>query len=125
MVYEFKLPDIGEGVAEGEVVQWFVHEGDDIREDAPLVSVLTDKANVEIPSPRSGKVVRIHAAVGQKVKVGGLLITIDDGSTTTPAAAAPLPSSAVPEAPVAPTPAPAAPAATPAPSASAPQTPKP
>ena len=49
MAFEFRLPDIGEGVAEGEVVQWFVKEGDAIREDEPLVSVLTDKANVEIP----------------------------------------------------------------------------
>jgi pyruvate dehydrogenase E2 component (dihydrolipoamide acetyltransferase) len=77
MAYEFRLPDIGEGVAEGEVVQWFVKEGDSIKEDAPLVSVLTDKANVEIPSPKSGTVAKIHAAVGEKVKVGGLLVTIE------------------------------------------------
>jgi len=76
-MFEFRLPDIGEGVAEGEVVQWFVKEGDTIQEDQPLVSVLTDKANVEIPSPRSGKIVKLHAPVGQKVKVGGLLVTID------------------------------------------------
>ncbi len=77
MAYEFRLPDIGEGVAEGEVVQWFVKEGDSIVEDAPLVSVLTDKANVEIPSPKSGRIAKVHAAVGEKVKVGGLLVTID------------------------------------------------
>ena len=80
MAFEFRLPDIGEGVAEGEVVQWFVHEGDPIKEDAPLVSVLTDKANVEIPSPKAGRVAKIHAQVGEKVKVGGLLVTIDTGS---------------------------------------------
>ncbi|MGA8543286.1 MAG: dihydrolipoamide acetyltransferase family protein [Thermoplasmata archaeon] len=79
MAYEFRLPDIGEGVAEGEVVQWFVKEGDTIQEDAPLVSVLTDKANVEIPSPRRGRIAKLHAAVGDKVKVGGLLVTIDVG----------------------------------------------
>ncbi|HKV89772.1 MAG TPA: dihydrolipoamide acetyltransferase family protein [Thermoplasmata archaeon] len=79
MVFEFRLPDIGEGVAEGEVVKWFVKAGDVIREDAPLVSVLTDKANVEIPSPKSGTVVAIHVPEGQKVKVGGLLVTIDTG----------------------------------------------
>ncbi|HEV2429009.1 MAG TPA: dihydrolipoamide acetyltransferase family protein [Thermoplasmata archaeon] len=78
MTYEFRLPDIGEGVAEGEVVKWFVGEGQAIVEDAPLVSVLTDKANVEIPSPRSGTVTKIHAAVGEKVKVGGILVTIED-----------------------------------------------
>ncbi len=79
MAFEFRLPDIGEGVAEGEVVQWFVQEGDAIREDQPLVSVLTDKANVEIPSPKTGRIAKIHAAVGTKVKVGGLLVTIDTG----------------------------------------------
>jgi pyruvate dehydrogenase E2 component (dihydrolipoamide acetyltransferase) len=93
MAYEFRLPDIGEGVAEGEVVQWFVKEGDEIREDAPLVSVLTDKANVEIPSPKSGRIVKLHAAVGEKVKVGGLLVTIETtgagASAAVPAAPAP------------------------------------
>jgi len=77
--YEFRLPDIGEGVAEGEVVQWFVKEGDTIQEDQPLVSVLTDKANVEIPSPKSGRILKLHAQVGEKVKVGGLLVTIETG----------------------------------------------
>ncbi len=80
MPYEFRLPDIGEGVAEGEVVQWFVSEGGSVQEDQPLVSVLTDKANVEIPSPKSGRVVRIHAKVGEKVKVGGLLVSIETGA---------------------------------------------
>ncbi len=114
MAFEFRLPDIGEGVAEGEVVRWFVKEGDVVREDAPLVSVLTDKANVEIPSPRSGKVLTIHAQVGEKVKVGGLLVTIDAG----PGGAAASPGAS----PAAPTPAsiaggrPTASAPTPAPS---------
>ncbi|MFY9717271.1 MAG: dihydrolipoamide acetyltransferase family protein [Thermoplasmata archaeon] len=87
MGYEFRLPDIGEGVAEGEVVQWFVKEGDAIQEDQPLVSVLTDKANVEIPSPKTGKIARIHAAVGEKVKVGGLLVTFDVAGGGSPTAA--------------------------------------
>ena len=92
MSYEFRLPDIGEGVAEGEIVQWFVTEGQTIQEDQPLVSVLTDKANVEIPSPKSGRIVKLHAAVGEKVKVGGPLVTFDvaGGSAappTTPTAA--------------------------------------
>ncbi|MCI4331469.1 MAG: 2-oxo acid dehydrogenase subunit E2 [Thermoplasmata archaeon] len=100
MVYEFRLPDIGEGVAEGEVVQWFVKEGEVVQEDAPLVSVLTDKANVEIPSPKAGKVLRIHAQVGEKVKVGGLLVTIDaEGlGPGTPVAAAPSTDAAAPSA---------------------------
>ena len=84
MSYEFRLPDIGEGVAEGEVVRWFVQEGETVQEDAPLVSVLTDKANVEIPSPKAGKVLKLHAQVGEKVKVGGLLVTIDAGGAAAP-----------------------------------------
>jgi pyruvate dehydrogenase E2 component (dihydrolipoamide acetyltransferase) len=96
MAYEFRLPDIGEGVAEGEVVQWFVHEGDPIREDQPLVGVLTDKANVEIPSPKTGRIAKLHAAVGERVKVGGLLVTIEvSGETGAPA----LPEAAVVAAP--------------------------
>jgi pyruvate dehydrogenase E2 component (dihydrolipoamide acetyltransferase) len=81
VAFEFRLPDIGEGVADGEVVKWFVREGDTIKEDAPLVSVLTDKANVEIPSPRAGRVVKLHVPEGAKVKVGGLLVTIDTGES--------------------------------------------
>lgn len=113
MVFEFRLPDIGEGVAEGEVVKWFVKEGDPVAEDAPLVSVLTDKANVEIPSPKSGRVSKIHAQVGEKVKVGGLLVTIEvagSGVTTSPPKPGPAPPAAPPRAaaPSAPTPAPKA-----------------
>ena len=118
MAYEFRLPDIGEGVAEGEVVRWFVREGETVQEDAPLVSVLTDKANVEIPSPRSGKVLKIHAQVGEKVKVGGLLVTIEAaGGAAPPSPAtgttpAPPPGpSARPPSPPSPSSAPAAPAA--------------
>jgi pyruvate dehydrogenase E2 component (dihydrolipoamide acetyltransferase) len=76
-------------VAEGEVVQWFVEEGGTVQEDAPLVSVLTDKANVEIPSPKSGRILRIHAKVGEKVKVGGILVTIDEGSGASTSAPSP------------------------------------
>jgi pyruvate dehydrogenase E2 component (dihydrolipoamide acetyltransferase) len=93
--FDFKLPDIGEGVAEGEVVQWFVKEGETVREDQPLVSVLTDKANVEIPSPKSGKISKIHARVGEKVKVGGLLVSID----TQDAGGVPSPTPPAPSAP--------------------------
>lgn len=113
MPFEFRLPDIGEGVAEGEVVRWFVKAGDTIREDDPLVSVLTDKANVEIPSPKSGRVLSIHAQVGEKVKVGGLLVTIEaEGAGATPRADEPKtssPKSAPPaSAPPSPPPGPAA-----------------
>jgi pyruvate dehydrogenase E2 component (dihydrolipoamide acetyltransferase) len=91
VAFEFRLPDIGEGVAEGEVVEWFVKEGQPIQEDAPLVSVLTDKANVEIPSPKSGRIAKIHAQAGEKVKVGGLLVTIETEGGGSPAATTPAP----------------------------------
>ena len=101
-MFEFRLPDIGEGVAEGEIVRWFVKEGDSIRADEPLVGVLTDKANVEIPSPKSGRVVHLHAQVGEKVKVGGILVTIDTegagGATATAHPSAEPPASAPPTA---------------------------
>ncbi len=91
MKFEFRLPDIGEGVAEGEVVRWFVSVGAMVREDDPLVSVLTDKANVEIPSPKSGRVLSLHAQVGEKVKVGGLLVTIETEGAGPSAATGPAP----------------------------------
>ena len=65
MIYEFKLPDIGEGVVEGEVVRWLVNEGDTVREDQPLVEIMTDKATVEIPAPRAGKVAKRLYAEGR------------------------------------------------------------
>ncbi len=77
MPIELKLPDVGEGIAEGEVVRWLVAEGAAVKEDDPLVEILTDKANVEIPSPVSGTVVKILAAPGQIVKVGELLALIE------------------------------------------------
>jgi len=104
MAFEFRLPDIGEGVAEGEVVRWFVKPGDPIKEDEPLVSVLTDKANVEIPSPKTGRVVDLHAKVGEKVKVGGLLVTIEVAGTPVPSPSPSTPKSsgtAIPSTPAA------------------------
>ncbi len=77
MIYEFKLPDIGEGVVEGEVVKWLVNEGDTISEDQPLVEIMTDKATVEIPAPRAGKIGKRMYAEGQICPVGKVLITIE------------------------------------------------
>jgi pyruvate dehydrogenase E2 component (dihydrolipoamide acetyltransferase) len=104
----FALPDLGEGLTEAEIVKVFVGEGDTVAEDAPLLEVETDKATVEIPSPMSGRVAKIHVQPGQTVKVGAVLVTFDDQE---PGAAAP--SAARPAA--AARPAPAAPAAAPAP----------
>lgn len=77
MVVELRLPDVGEGVAEGEIVRWLVSEGQQVREDELLVEVMTDKANVEIPSPVAGTIARIVAEPGQVVPVGAVLALID------------------------------------------------
>src|SRR5213593_883255 len=70
MAREFKLPDIGEGVHEGEVVKWFVKEGDPVKENDPIVEVMTDKVTVQIPSPVTGKILQLRAKEGEVVKVG-------------------------------------------------------
>jgi pyruvate dehydrogenase E2 component (dihydrolipoamide acetyltransferase) len=91
--FEFKLPDIGEGVVEGEIVKWLVKAGDEIVEDQPLLEVMTDKATVTIPSPRRGKVLETVGNEGEIVKVHATLVVLDvDGG---PAAKAP-PSTGVP-----------------------------
>jgi pyruvate dehydrogenase E2 component (dihydrolipoamide acetyltransferase) len=77
MTYEFRLPDIGEGVVEGEVVRWLVKEGDVLHEDQPMVEIMTDKATVEIPAPRAGRVAKRMFTEGQLCPVGKVLITID------------------------------------------------
>jgi pyruvate/2-oxoglutarate dehydrogenase complex dihydrolipoamide acyltransferase (E2) component len=77
--YEFKLPDLGEGLTEGEVARWLVAEGDEIAEDEPLVEIQTDKTTVEIPSPAAGKVARILVAEGDVVPVGTVLVVIGEG----------------------------------------------
>jgi pyruvate dehydrogenase E2 component (dihydrolipoamide acetyltransferase) len=77
MIYEFRLPDVGEGVAEGEVVKWLVKEGDVLQEDQPMVEIMTDKATVEIPAPRAGRVAKLLYAEGQICPVGKVLIAIE------------------------------------------------
>ncbi|HEY2326575.1 MAG TPA: dihydrolipoamide acetyltransferase family protein [Gaiellaceae bacterium] len=76
MAYEFKLPDLGEGLTEGEIARWLVAEGDDIAEDQPLVEIQTDKTTVEIPSPAAGPVSQILVAEGETVPVGTVLVVI-------------------------------------------------
>jgi pyruvate dehydrogenase E2 component (dihydrolipoamide acetyltransferase) len=76
MAYEFKLPDLGEGLSEGEIARWLVAEGDEVAEDQPLVEITTDKATVEIPSPAGGKVSQILVGEGEVVPVGTLLVVI-------------------------------------------------
>ena len=77
MAFEFKLPDIGEGIHEGEIVKWFVKPGDEVNEDDVLCEVQNDKAVVEIPSPVKGKVLEILVPEGTVATVGQTLITLD------------------------------------------------
>ncbi len=79
-MFEFILPDLGEGIAEGEILKWYVEVGGTIVEDEPLVDVETDKAAVTIPSPVGGKIVALKGKVGDIVNVGDVVIVINDGS---------------------------------------------
>src|SRR5436853_578720 len=111
MAREFKLPDIGEGVHAGEVVKWFVREGDPIKENEPVVEVMTDKVTVQIPSPVTGKVLQLRAKEGEVVKVGATLVVFGEAgevasSNPGPAPRPPVHSPGPP--PVAPPPAPMA-----------------
>lgn len=76
-IHAFKLPDIGEGVIEGEVVEWMVSVGDVVVEDDPILSVMTDKATVEIPSPVDGKVTMVSGVIGDIIPVGGVCIEFE------------------------------------------------
>jgi pyruvate dehydrogenase E2 component (dihydrolipoamide acetyltransferase) len=79
-MFEFNLPDLGEGIHEGEILKWYVAVGDIVEEDAPLVEVETDKAAVTIPSPKGGKVISVAGDVGMIVETGSVIVVIDDGS---------------------------------------------
>src|SRR5947199_5965590 len=89
MAYEFKLPDLGEGLTEGEIARWLVAEGDHIAEDQPLVEIATDKTTVEIPSPAQGVVSKIHVAEGEVVPVGTVLVVIGGDGTQEPGSVEP------------------------------------
>jgi len=80
-MFQFLLPDIGEGLEEAEIVEWLVEVGDVVVRDQPLVEVLTDKASSELPSPVAGRVAVLGGVEGQRILVGQLLIEIDDGVT--------------------------------------------
>ena len=105
-IFEFKLPDIGEGVVEGEVVEWMVAVGDTVKEDDPILSVMTDKATVEIPAPCDGTVKSLVGEAGDILPVGAVCIVFDvDGAgNASPESSAPEPA-ATPEPVAAPEPA--------------------
>ena len=102
MAFEFKLPEIGEGVTEGEVVKWLVDEGDLVKEDQPIVEVMTDKATVEISSPKGGTIQKRFVQEGQLIQVGKVLVLIDEGGNGRGAASERVTSPSVLAAPPAP-----------------------
>src|SRR5271166_4726602 len=93
--YTFKMPDLGEGTVEAEIVRWYVQRGDVVAEDQAIVEVMTDKASVEVPAPVSGRVVSVTGTPGDKVAVGSTLIVFDletqvaDAAIAAPAAPTP------------------------------------
>src|SRR5262249_10278237 len=91
MAYELKLPDLGEGLTEGEIARWLVAEGQGVAEDDPLVEIQTDKTTVEIPSPAAGVVSRILVEEGQVVPVGTVLVVIGGDGAGPPDVAPPAP----------------------------------
>src|SRR3954451_8162297 len=86
---DFKLPDLGEGLTEGEILKWFVQPGDEVALNQPIVEVETAKAAVEIPSPYAGVVSQLHHAEGETVDVGVPIITFDTDPTGSEVAAPP------------------------------------
>ena len=119
-IFAFKLPDIGEGVVEGEVVEWMVAVGDTVKEDDPILSVMTDKATVEIPSPTDGVVKSLVGEPGTILAVGQVCIEFETDGEGTPVEEAPEPVEEVVEEAPAPEPEPVKEEVAPAPAAPAP-----
>jgi pyruvate/2-oxoglutarate dehydrogenase complex dihydrolipoamide acyltransferase (E2) component len=89
MIREFRLPDVGEGISEAEIVRWLIAEGATVSEDQDIVEIETDKAIVALPSPHKGKIVKFHRKEGDLTKVGETLVSIEteDAGHAAPAAA--------------------------------------
>jgi len=100
MAIEFKFPDVGEGITEGEIVKWKVKEGDSVKEGDVLAEVETDKAVVEIPSPRTGKILKLNGKEGERVRVGQVIVLFEGEGI--PSAPAPKPTAAAPAGPAPP-----------------------
>ncbi len=77
MALEFKLPDIGEGITEGEIVKWLVNTGDTVKEDQPLVEIMTDKVTAEIPSPSAGVIQECRGKEGEVIDVGAVIVVLE------------------------------------------------
>src|SRR5258706_16350465 len=108
-VSPIKMPQLGESVTEGTVDKWLKHEGDFVKRDEPLVEVVTDKVNAEIPSPFEGKLVKITAAAGEVVRVGAVIGQIEGEGAGSPAPATGRGAAEAPTTAAAPPPPPAAP----------------
>jgi 2-oxoisovalerate dehydrogenase E2 component (dihydrolipoyl transacylase) len=106
-VAQVKMPQLGESVTEGTVDKWLKHEGDFVKRDEPLVEVVTDKVNAEIPSPFEGKLIKIAASEGETVRVGSVIAQIETAGAGSTAAAAPVKEREAPTATPSPAPAPA------------------
>lgn len=78
MTYEFRFPDVGEGITEGELVKWLVKVGDKVKEDQPVAKVETDKAVAEVPSPKTGTITKLNVKEGETIKVGQVLFTLEE-----------------------------------------------
>src|SRR2546422_11478704 len=87
-VSQIKMPQLGESVTEGTVDKWLKHEGDFVKRDEPIVEVVTDKVNAEIPSPFEGKLVKIAVSEGETVRVGAVIAQIETAGGAAPAAPA-------------------------------------
>ena len=84
MAFVFNFPDVGEGIHEGRVVEWLVAKGDAVAEDQALLKVETDKAVVELPSPYTGSVLRLHVEADATIYVGDALVTIGEAGEEIP-----------------------------------------
>src|SRR5580692_10140155 len=100
--FVFKMPDLGEGTVDAEIVAWHTKPGDAVQEDQLIVEVMTDKAAVEVPAPVSGTVVSVTGAPGDKVAVGSPLIVFDVGEPASSGALPPAPAVSAPLSPPAP-----------------------
>src|ERR1043166_2384655 len=90
MPYEFKLPDLGEGIHEAQIISLRVNEGDVVKEDQPIMEVETDKAAVEIPVPKAGKISKLMVKPGDTIKVGQTLVVVEESGGPARAAAPPV-----------------------------------
>ncbi len=124
MAKQFRFPDVGEGITEGEIVRWLVKEGEGVKADQTLAEIETDKAIVEMPSPYAGTVLKLHFKEKDIVKVGQVLVTIGEKGEAVPEAGGPAEKAAVPHAGAGPVPAPAAGSAAAPPGGPAQATPK-